>query len=125
MKTLFLIHLLILLIITKVPAQKRYSLTDCYQVALNQNTSIKRAENEINADVIDKKTALYNLLPSVSYGMQHSISSGKNINPVTNNFVYETFSGGSVNLGVQLKIFSGFNAINSIKEAQYVIDAAE
>src|SRR3954468_14262172 len=28
-------------------------------------------------------------------------------------------------LGAQLKIFSGFNAINSIKEAQYVIDAAE
>src|SRR4051794_4118585 len=124
MKTLFLIHLLILLIITKVPAQKRYSLADCYEIALDKNISIKKAENEINAGIIDKKTAVYNLLPSVSYGMQHAVSSGKNINPVTNNFVHETFSGGSLYLGVQLKIFSGFNAINSIKEAQYVIDAA-
>src|SRR4051812_2912143 len=112
MKAFFVLTLL-LLGITKLAAQKKYSLANCYSIALDKNSSIQRAQNEINAAIIDNKSAQYNLLPSLSFGMQHKLSFGKDINPVTNNFINETFSGGSIGLGIQLKIFSGFTILNS------------
>lgn len=122
MKKLYL--LILLSPMTCLLAQQQYSLADCYRIALEKNTNVLMAKNKVHATVIDYKSAQHQLLPSFSYGMQHYFSSGKNIDPVTNSFVNETFSGGAVSLGFQYKIFSGFSAINAIKQSKLIIDAA-
>ncbi len=106
-------------------AQHHYSLEDCFAAAQKNNISIRKTRNDIQNSYIDKKTATYNLLPSLYASAGHYMSFGKNIDPVTNNFVRQNFSGGDVNVSMQLNIFSGFNALNAIKASLYKIQAGE
>ncbi len=95
-------------------SQKKYTLAECYLLASDRNISLKRAHNQIASNYIDHKTAVFRLLPSVSYTLGHNFSFGKNIDPVTNSFINETFSGGYTAVGLQMQIFSGFNKLNII-----------
>lgn len=104
---------------------KPYTLSDCYNIAQERNIGLIQAQNTINSNQIDRKTAQYRLLPSLSYDLGHNFSFGKNIDPVTNTFVNQTFSGGYTALSLQLLLFSGFNRINTIKQSAYLIRAAE
>jgi outer membrane protein len=106
-------------------AQQKYTLDDCYRLALKNNTAVKRAQNDINTNYVDRKTAQFDLLPSVSYSVNHYFSFGKNIDPVTNSFAFDQFSGGATALSVQLELFTGFRKLNAIKQSGYNIKAAE
>src|SRR3954469_5755286 len=125
MKKSFAILLQLVFIAASSFAHNTYSLNDFYQLALSKNVSIQQALNRINANIDDRITAEYHLLPSVSYNMQHGFSFGKNIDPVTNSFRNETFSGGSIGLGLQLRISSGFNSLYVLKQKKYLVDEAE
>jgi outer membrane protein len=118
---------MVLLLAAALPAraQKQYTLEDCYLLALSQNIGVQRAQNEVSLSALDRKTAQYDLLPSLAYSMNHYFSFGKNIDPVTNNFVHEQFSGGSTGMGLQLDLFSGFRKLNTIKQSAYALQAAE
>lgn len=102
-------------------AQTAQTLEDCYRLGMERNIQLKQAQNNINARIIDKKTAQNLLLPSVSYSLGHYFSFGKNIDPVSNSFVTETFSGGYTAMGLQVQLFSGFSRINTIKQSSYLI----
>ncbi|PSR56219.1 hypothetical protein AHMF7605_23295 [Adhaeribacter arboris] len=104
--------------------QKQYTLDDCYRIALENNTTIKRAQNDINTNALDRKTAQYSILPSLAYSVNHDFSYGKNIDPVTNVFVRDRFSGGSTGLSLNLELFSGFRRLNTIKQSAYSLQAA-
>jgi outer membrane protein len=105
--------------------QQVYSLADCFLLAKQNNVSFKKNRNDIQSNYIDKKAATFNLLPAVYASAEHIYSSGKNIDPVTNNFVREDFSGGDFDVTMQLNIFSGFNNLNAIKNSLYKIKASE
>jgi outer membrane protein len=102
-----------------------YTLDDCYRIAIDRNTTLKRAQNTINSNIIDGQSAKFGMYPSVSYNIGHYFSFGKNIDPVTNTYVFETFSGGYTALGLQMNLFSGFNRLNTIKQTSYIIQSSE
>lgn len=102
-----------------------YTLDKCFAIALDSNIGLQQARNNISSNIIDRTTAQYSLLPSVSYNLGHYFSFGKNIDPVTNTFVHETFSGGYTAAGLQLQLFSGFSRLNTIKQSAYLIEASE
>lgn len=104
--------------------QKQYTLEECYQLALENNTAVKRAQNEININALDRKNALYSLSPSLSYSINHYFYFGKNIDPVTNDFVFDRFSGGATGLDLQLELFTGFKKLHAIKQSAYSMEAA-
>ncbi|MBD0276835.1 MAG: TolC family protein [Bacteroidota bacterium] len=121
----FVILFISSLVILPLFAQKQYSLEECYKLALGRNITVKQAENNISAAIIDRKTAQNTALPSITYSIGHYFSFGKNIDPVTNAFVYERFSGGYTALGLQLNLFSGFSRVNAVKQSTYLIQASE
>src|ERR1700754_1672470 len=108
---------ILIFVSTNVFSQQTYSLEDCFAAAKENNISFKKIQNDIDASNIDKKAATFNLFPSVYANAEHIFSSGKNIDPVTNNFVRDNFSGGEFDVTLQLNIFSGFNALNAIKSS--------
>ncbi len=118
------IQLLLLFTTFHCFAQQQYSLDECYRLALDRNISLKQAENNIKGNTIDHKMTQFRLLPSVSYNLGHYFSFGKNIDPVTNVFVYESFSGGYTAVGLQMQLFSGFSRLNAIKQSAYIIKAS-
>ena len=101
-----------------------YTLEECFKIALENNNGIRVAKNNIKSAGLDNKTAKYSLLPSLSYDVGHYFSFGKNIDPVTNAFSYETFSGGYTSLNLQLQLFSGFKKLNLIRQSVFQISAA-
>ncbi len=105
--------------------QQLYSLQDCFAAATTNNIDLKKSKNDIENNSIDKKAATFNLFPAVYANAEHFFSTGKNIDPVTNNFVRENFSGGDFNVTAELNIFSGFTAVNSIKSSLYKLKASE
>ncbi|TKK71885.1 TolC family protein [Ilyomonas limi] len=117
--------ILISLFCLKGIAQQSYSLEDCFAAAQSNNIALQKSKNDIQNSYIDKKAATYNLLPAVYANAEHIFSSGKNIDPVTNNFVRENFSGGEFDVTLQLNIFSGFSAFHAIKSSLYKIRADE
>ncbi|MDQ4141406.1 MAG: TolC family protein [Bacteroidota bacterium] len=124
MRCWLVIMLLMLLIPLSSPGQKLFTLDDCYRIALENSIAVKRAQNDINLNSLDRKTAQYSLLPSLGYSVNHDFSFGKNIDPVTNAFVFDRFSGGSTGLNLNLELFSGFRKLNTIKQSAYALQAA-
>lgn len=102
-----------------------HTLADCYRLALDKNLNIKQASNLIASNELDHKTAQYSLLPSLSYNLGHYFSFGKNIDPVTNVYINNNFSGGYTAVNLQLQLFSGFSRLNTIKQTAYNIQSAE
>jgi outer membrane protein len=102
-----------------------YTLNQCYRLALDNNTTLKRAQNTINGNLIDRETAKFGMYPSLSYNIGHYFSFGKNIDPVTNTYVFETFSGGYTAFNLQMNLFSGFNRVNTIKQTSYLVQSSE
>lgn len=119
------LFILVGLLCLKGIAQQPYSLEDCFAAAQENNIVLQKSKNDIQNSYINKKAATYNLLPAVYANAEHIFSSGKNIDPVTNNFVRENFSGGEFDVTLQLNIFSGFNALRAIKSSLYKIQAEE
>lgn len=102
-----------------------YTLEQCYSIGLSKNIKINQLRNGIDIATIDKKSAKTSIYPSVSYDLGHYFSFGKNIDPVTNNFSFETFSGGFTSLNLQMQLFGGFKKLNAIKQSSYLLDAAQ
>ncbi|HEY6977881.1 MAG TPA: TolC family protein [Chitinophagaceae bacterium] len=115
----------ILIFILKGNAQQIYSLEDCFNIARRNNIAILKSRNDLQSAILDKKAANNNLLPSLSAGADHYFFDGKSIDPVTNNYINDDFTGGSLGMSVDLNIFSGFTALNSIKANLYKLKASD
>ena len=121
----FALMILCILVCLQSFTQQVYSLEDCFAIAKENNIGLKKSRNDIEANYIDKKSATFNLLPAVYANAEHIFSSGKSIDPVSNNYVMDNFSGGDFDLSFQLNIFSGFTALNAIKSSLYKMKAGE
>lgn len=125
MKKFITIVFFVLAVACQTSAQKQYTLDACYETALKNNTIIKRAQNQIETNAIDLKTSQYKRMPSLSYDMGHYLSYGKNIDPVTNIFINESFSGGYMDMGLKVAVFSGFNSLFTIKRNKISVQVSE
>ncbi|WP_194777981.1 TolC family protein [Pararhodonellum marinum] len=108
-----------------VYGQTTLSMNDCFLIAAKQNIPVQLADNDIQIANIRKSSAKFALLPSLSYDMNHYFSFGKNIDPVTNAFAFEQFSGGEMGLRLRMNLFSGFQNLLAISENMHRQRSAE
>ena len=125
MNRYYIILILLTGITSLATAQKKFTLGECYQYARKNNPTLLKAQNQVTSSAIDLQLSKYKILPSASIAAEHYFAFGKNIDPVTNNFVNERFSGGYAGLGAQLNIISGFNTLYSIKQNKYKLQATQ
>jgi outer membrane protein len=66
-------------------SQKKWSLRECVDTALNKNITIQ--QNKLNLLLAEKDVAIAkgNFLPNLSASTSGNLSAGSNFNPVTNN----------------------------------------
>ncbi len=117
MKTKFI---LFIAIITSLSAfsQKKWTLIECVNYALENNISIK--QNKLNID-LQKENVLSskgNFLPTVSANTGGNLNFGSGFDPVTKNRVATSTFGGSFGLSSGVTIFNGFRNLNTYKQAQ-------
>ena len=120
------ITLILLLLATFAEAQeKKWTLKECVDYAIENNISIQQTVLDNQLIDIDKKDALGNFLPSINANASHSWNIGLNINPITNVAATQTFQNTSVGLNVGVDIFKGLQNQNRLRRANLSKIAAQ
>ncbi|MDT0557703.1 TolC family protein [Ichthyenterobacterium sp. W332] len=113
------IIILIAVILTfNVQAQKKWTLQECVEYALQNNISIQQSELDVNVADLDKNQALMNFLPNLNANGSYNINTGANINPATNQFENATFRSASGGLSSGINIFNGLANWKTLQRAK-------
>ena len=98
--------------------EKKWTLRECVEYALENNITIKQSELDVESAAIDKLTALGNFVPSVNGSGSLSSNTGANINPVTNAFETTTFTSFTTGVNVGLTLFDGLRNLRQLQRAK-------
>jgi len=91
------------------------TLKECLEIALKNNSELKRSELALKRGQIDFNQSRLNLLPSVSASISHGVSQGRSVDPTTNQFTENTFNSGSQGLSADMTLFNGFRMLHDIR----------
>ncbi len=100
-------------------------LQQCIDLALQNNITIRQGQLTVQNNTLQVKQAQLNLLPTASFQGTQSLSSGRNIDPFTNQFVQQTISSNNYQLNGSATLYNGFTLRNTIHQNQLTQQASE
>jgi outer membrane protein len=109
--------------VLELSAQKKFSLEQCIDYAYKQSFDLKQSLLKIRQSenmLRQSKQAAY---PSVSGSFSQGVSSGRSIDPFTNDFIQHTVSSNSMGLGTNVVVFNGFMLKNQVIRNEYNVQA--
>lgn len=116
MKYSFII--LILLMCISVTAQNKvWTLQECVDYALENNITVKQAENTLLINDQDIKATKGNFLPSLNANVSQGLSLGQ-AELFPGSFVSRTSNSTNIGVNVSQNVFNGFRTTNLYKQAQ-------
>jgi outer membrane protein len=128
MKNISFKIVLLLLLFLGINAQaqnKKWSLKECVDYALENNISIKQTELDGETTAISKKAALGSFLPSINANASHSWNIGLNQNITTGLLENQTTQFTSAGLNSNITIYNGLQNQNKLRKANLSIIAAQ
>ncbi len=117
MKKSIIIIVLILGVFSQAQ-NKKWTLKECVQYALDNNISVKQSELDLELADVDKLTASGNFLPSISANSGVSENTGLSFNPVTNNAQTTTFLSVTGRINVGYTLFDGLRNVRQLQRAE-------
>ncbi len=117
MNRLFTLFTLICISITG-QAQEKWSLQRCIEYALENNLTIEQAELGVQNADISVTQAKHNRYPTLNASSSLNKNFGRSIDPVTNDFISQSFVGNNISLQSGVTLFNGFRIANSLKQAK-------
>lgn len=113
------IILFLLLVGFQLSAQdKKWTLEECVDYAIQNNISIKQSELDLKTSSVDKLEAIGGFLPSLSGNADYSVNTGASINPVTNQFQNQTFKSFSASANSNIVLFNGLANWKTLQRAK-------
>ncbi|APZ45127.1 transporter [Polaribacter reichenbachii] len=106
------------------PEEKKYTLEECLQIALENNLSLKSSKNTAITAKINHKQSKANLLPNVNANYNLGINNGRSIDPFTNDFINQQLTFSNANLSLNTTVFNGFRLLNTLKQQKLNAKAA-
>lgn len=122
-KTSFIIALLFVL--TTHAQNKKWTLEECVNYALENNISIKLSDLDSKSAAIEKSSAFGNFLPTLSANASHSWNIGLNQNITTGLLENQTTQFTSAGLNAGVTIYNGLQNQNRLRRANLSIIAAQ
>jgi outer membrane protein len=101
------------------------TLQQCIDIAIKNNLDVKKSELLMETSHVNLNQARENLLPAINGQVDHSINSGRGIDPSTNTYVKQSFKSGNYGLSSDLTVFSGLQNLNSIKQTSLAYQAGK
>ncbi len=121
-----LIAIALLIGVAGFSQNKKWSLQECVDQALENNITVKQAQNTLLINEQDIIAAKGNFLPSVSASAGQGVNIGSGFDPVSNqrlnNVVNNSFN---YNFSVNQTIFNGFRNYNIKKQAKLTLETNE
>ncbi|MBD1364277.1 TolC family protein [Mucilaginibacter sp. ZT4R22] len=106
-------------------ADTTLNLQQCIDIAVKNNLDVKKSELLLQTAQVNSNQAKEYMLPAISGQVDHSISSGRGIDPSTNTYVNQSFKSGNYNLNGDLTLFSGLQNLNNIKQTSLAYQAGK
>ena len=104
----------LLLFTTSTIAQKKWTLKECVERAIEKNISIKQSELNFMESEINKKNAIGNFIPNLNIGSSHSWNVGLNQDITTGILENITTQFTSMNLNVNVDVLNGLKNIKQL-----------
>lgn len=112
---------------TEVQAQteEEWTLERCISYAIENNIQIKQSALQTESARLDKTQSLAELFPNLNANTGFNTNFGRNIDLATNSYVNEQTNSNTFYVGSSVPIFNGFRLLNSFKQSQTDLLAAE
>ncbi|WP_027393465.1 TolC family protein [Aquimarina latercula] len=104
--------------ITMQAQEKKWTLRECVEYALENNITIKQSALNVENAAIDKSDALGNFLPSLNGSISNFWRSGLATDPITNTNSTQTFRSSSYGLNVGITLFDGLRNVKQFQRAK-------
>ena len=124
LKTILLLAFVLIIGSTFTQAQQYWSLEKCIMHAFENNININQSMLGIKAVEISNSFDKQQRYPSFNGNTGASLSFGRSINPITNDFVTESFFSNSYGLNAGLTLYNGGIINNSIKQSNLDVRAS-
>ena len=121
MKKVYIIILLFAGTITSAQAQKKWTLKECVDYALENNIAIKQSQLDRQNSELDKKDAIGGFLPNLNASASHSWNIGLNLDPVTGQNITATTQNTSAGLSMNVTLFDGLQNVNRLHRANLAL----
>lgn len=112
--------IIIVLLLFGVLAQaqnKKWTLKECVEYALENNISVKQSALDVELADVDKLLAKGNFIPTLSAGAGISENTGLSFNPLTNNAQTTTFLSATGRISVGYTLFDGLRNFRQLQRA--------
>jgi len=119
-----LITILLLLISTCGFAQKRWTLQECTQYAIENNIEIKQQLLSVENSEIELNTSRNRRLPDLNASASQSLNMGRSPSMATGIYEQNTSTGTGFSLSSSLPIYNGLRTSNEIKSNEINLKAA-
>jgi outer membrane protein len=106
------------------PAQK-WTLTQCIEYALNNNSQLQKIKNQ---QLTNEQTLLQSkasMLPTINASATHNYNWGRSIDPFTNVYLNQQVRSNNLALTGSMVLFNGFLLRNNIQSARKEVHASE
>lgn len=129
MKNIAIAFLFLIFSLSLQAQDKKWTLQECVNHALENNISVKQSELELELTEADKLEAIGNFLPSLNANANASKNTGLSLNPTNNQLENTTFGSASAAINVGLTLFDGLRNVRQLQRsklselaAQYRLD---
>lgn len=106
-------------------ANKKWTLEDCVNYALENNIQVKQSENSIALAEVDKRQAIGNFIPSLNFNSTGAWNSGLTQDPSTGLLINQTSQTTTGGIQSGVAIYRGFRNQNQLKRAELSILASQ
>ncbi len=125
MKKALLFCIMAILALTTYGQDKKWTLQECVQYALENNITVQQTELDLENADIDRLVAEGNFIPSLNASSSISENTGLSFNPVTNNPQTTTFLSVTGRINVGYTLFDGLRNVRQLQRAKLSKVAAE
>ncbi|MBI9036484.1 MAG: TolC family protein [Bacteroidales bacterium] len=117
-KISFLLFFVLLLSIIGY-SQKKWSLTDCINYAIENNIEIKQSEINTATNKINLQQSKLDLIPSLNASASHSYGWGRSIDMATYTYTNKTTQQNYFQISSNVTVFNGLQKYNTIKQNNF------
>jgi len=116
---------MLLLLIYNSGHSQTFTLKQCIEYALSHNLPVQQSELQKDAAQISYQQAKTDVLPNLNGGIGYGFNRGRNVDPITNNYINSRLSSSDVSLSSSIILFNGLRMRNIIKQTRYTYEASK
>lgn len=125
MRKLVMSGIFLVILFLHTNAQKKWSLEECINYALENNIQIKQSKLSAESDKVSLLQNKLSMLPNLNGGAAYNTNWGRNIDPTSNTYSTDKTQSVSLSLNSSIDLFSGFQKLNQVKQSEYNYQASK